>query len=240
MVVDTITKEKLLISAVIVAAGKGSRMNMDTNKQYIDICGKPVIARTLQVFEDCRRINEIVLVVNQQDLEFCRTNIIDKYRFRKVKIIVPGGQKRQDSVCNGLLKVDKSCSIVLIHDGARPFITEGCINLSIEAAFQFGASCVAVPSKDTIKKADSNGFAIETPDRSSLWLIQTPQAFKYGLILEAHKRAVDDGFEGTDDAVLVERLGAPLKLVMGSYDNIKITTQEDIVLAEAIAGSRGL
>jgi 2-C-methyl-D-erythritol 4-phosphate cytidylyltransferase len=240
MLVDIIAKEELLISAVIVAAGKGSRMNMDINKQYVDICGKPVVARTLQVFEDCRWINEIILVINQQDLEFCRVNIVDKYGFRKVKTLVPGGQERQDSVCKGLLQVDTSCSIVLIHDGARPFVTENCINLSIEAALEFGASCVAVPAKDTVKKADSNGFAIETPDRSALWLIQTPQTFKYGLILEAHKRAIDDGFEGTDDAVLVERLGAPLKLVMGSYDNIKITTQEDIVLAEAIAGSRGI
>ncbi|HHW47541.1 MAG TPA: 2-C-methyl-D-erythritol 4-phosphate cytidylyltransferase [Clostridiaceae bacterium] len=228
----------LFVSSVIVAAGKGTRMNMDINKQYLEICGIPVLARTLQVFEDCRFINEIVLVVNEYEILYCKQNIIDEYGFTKVKTLVAGGLERQDSVYNGLLEVDKSCDIVLIHDGARPFAGEKNIIDSIYAAYEFGASCVAVPVKDTVKRSDKDGFVVETLDRSALWLIQTPQTFKYGLILDAHKKALEDGFIGTDDASLVERLGHKPKLVMGGYDNIKITTREDIPVAEAILNCR--
>jgi len=227
----------MFISAVIVAAGKGTRMNMDLNKQYIDICGKPVIAITLEAFESCGMVNEIILVVNEQDIIFCKDCILDEYGLNKVKAIVSGGTERQNSVYNGLTEIDDRCDIVLIHDGARPFIRADIIEEGINTAIEFGASCTAVPAKDTVKKADNSGFVAETLDRSFLWLIQTPQTFRYNLIMEAHKKALEEGFTGTDDAILIERLGLPLKLVMGSYDNIKITTQEDLVLAEAIAKS---
>lgn len=228
----------LFISAVIVAAGKGTRMNMDINKQYLEICGVPVLARTLQVFEDCRFINEIVLVVNEYEILYCKQNIVDEFGFTKVRTMVAGGIERQDSVYNGLQEVDKSCDIVLIHDGARPFVNEKNIISSIHAAYEFDACCIAVPVKDTIKRSDKDDFVVETLDRSSLWLIQTPQAFKYELIMYAHKKALEDGFTGTDDASLVERLGHKPKLVMGGYDNIKITTREDISVAEAILNDR--
>lgn len=225
---------KLFTSAIIVAAGKGTRMNLDINKQYIDICGIPLLARTIKVFEACKYIDEIILVVNSQDIIYCKENIVDNYEFGKVKALVAGGNDRQNSVYNGLKEVGRDCGIVLIHDGARPFIKEESLIKSIGDAEEFGASCVAVPVKDTIKSSDSEGFINQTLDRSIIWSIQTPQTFKYNLIYEAHKKAAEDKVSGTDDAVLAERLGHRIKLVMGSYDNIKITTKEDLVVAEAI------
>ena len=213
-------------------------MNMNVSKQYLEICGIPVIARTLQVFEDCRSIDEIILVVNEQDILYCKQHIIDEFRFEKVGKIVAGGSSRQASVYNGLREVDQRCEIVSIHDGARPFVDEEIISRSIQAACEYGASCVAVQVKDTIKMADDEGFVMETLNRSVLWSIQTPQTFKYQLILDAHCKALEDGFSGTDDAVLVERLGHRLKLVMGSYENIKITTKEDLAIAESIVMKR--
>lgn len=228
-------RNNLFTSAVIVAAGRGSRMNMDKNKQYIDIKGKPVIARTLQAFEDNRFINEIVLVVNERDILYCKQAIVEEYGFNKVKTLVAGGNHRQESVYNGLCEVSGKCEVVLIHDGARPFVRDECIEDSIHAADEFSAACVAVPVKDTIKISDVGGFIKQTLDRSVLWSIQTPQAFKFDVALKAHRRAIEQGYTGTDDAVLAERLGYKVKLVMGGYDNIKITTQEDLNIAEAIA-----
>ncbi len=229
-------KRDLFVSAVIAAAGQSTRMNMDINKQYIDICGKPVLARTIQVFEDCSLVDEIILVVNRQDIVYCRQNILDEYSFSKVKALVSGGKSRQESVFNGLIEVDAKCGVVLIHDGARPFINEEKIAESINVTIEYGAACVAVPVKDTVKRVDSYGFIEETPDRSALWYVQTPQAFKYDLIMKAHKNALRDGFTATDDSTLIERMGLPVKLVMGEYNNIKITTCEDLKIAEAIIG----
>ncbi len=228
-------QKDMYVSAVVVAAGRGSRMNMDMNKQYIEIAGKQVLARTLQVFQDCACIDEIVLVVNQQDILYCKQNIVDFYKYTKVSAIVAGGSERQNSVYNGLREVHGECSIVLIHDGARPFIKAASIIASIDAAREYGASCVAVPVKDTVKMADKGHFVVETLDRSSLWAMQTPQTFKYEIIMDAHRKALEKGFTGTDDATLVEQSGGKVKLVMGGYDNIKITTREDLIMAEAIA-----
>ena len=223
------------ICALITAAGKGSRMNMDINKQYIEIGGKPILARTIQIFEECDQVDEIILVVNSNDIVYCKQNIIDAFGFQKVAAIVAGGETRQESVYNGLIQINESCGIVLIHDGARPFVSGESIVESIAIADESGSACVAVPVKDTIKSADRDNLVQQTLDRSMLWSIQTPQTFRYHLILEAHKKALEDGFSGTDDAMLVERLGHPLRLVYGSYYNIKITTEEDLVMAEAIA-----
>ncbi len=223
------------ICALITAAGKGSRMNMDINKQYIEIGGKPILARTIGIFEECGRVDEIILVVNGNDIVYCKQNIVDTFGFRKVAAIVAGGDTRQASVYNGLSHLKEDCGIVLIHDGARPFVSEESIMESVAVADEFGAACVAVPVKDTIKSADDKNVVRETLDRSRLWSVQTPQTFNYGLILDAHRKALEAGFAGTDDAMLVERLGHPLRLVYGSYYNIKITTEEDLVLAEAIA-----
>lgn len=223
------------VSSIIVAAGKGSRMNMDINKQYVEIGGKPILARTIQIFEDCDQVDEIILVVNNKDIVYCKQNIIDVFNFRKVTAIVAGGEIRQASVYNGLLQLNEGCGIVLIHDGARPFVSGESIIDSIAIAGKYGSACVAVPVKDTIKSANDDCFVQATLDRSRLWSVQTPQTFAYDIIMEAHRSAVEAGFKGTDDAVLVERLGHRLKLVAGSYYNIKITTSEDLVLAEAIA-----
>lgn len=228
-------KNELFASVVIVAAGKGTRMNMDVNKQYLEILDKPVLARTIQPFEDCDEINEIILVVNSHDILFCKQEIVDRYGFTKVKSIVSGGSRRQDSVFNGLKDVNPGCDVVLIHDGARPFVSENLIVQCIHGAYESGAVCAGVPVKDTIKTADGQGYITGTLDRSLLWATQTPQSFRLSLIMEAHCMAGKDDFEGTDDAVLVERLGHKVKFVMGSYDNIKITTREDLPVAEAIA-----
>jgi len=226
---------KSRVSVVITAAGKGSRMGMQQNKQYIEIQGKPILARTIQAFEGCSRIDEIIITAGEDEVEYCRRNIVGKYGFNKVKAVVAGGASRQQSVYNGLRHVSAECGIVLIHDGARPFINAECICACIEAAEENGAACAAVPMKDTLKRADPEGFVEETVERSSLWSIQTPQAFRYNLIMEAHSKAEMDRFNGTDDAVLAERLGHRVKLVLCSYYNIKITTKEDLAFAETIS-----
>lgn len=228
---------KTKVSAVIVAAGKGLRMNMDENKQFIEISGKPVLARTVQAFEDCSGVDEIIIVVNEEDIIFCKHNIVDEYGLNKVSVIAAGGATRQESVFNGLRQLEGMDGVVLIHDGARPFISCERILENIAAAEEYGACCEAVPVKDTVKQADACGMVEQTLDRESLWAVQTPQSFKYDIILMAHENAAAEGFNGTDDATLVERLGYPLKLIKGNYFNIKITTQEDLVFAEAIAKS---
>ncbi|HHV97295.1 MAG TPA: 2-C-methyl-D-erythritol 4-phosphate cytidylyltransferase [Clostridiaceae bacterium] len=230
-------REEIFVSVIIAAAGRGTRMNSGINKQYIDICGVPVLARTIGIFQECKTVNEIIVVVNRDDIIYCKKNIVDEYKFTKVSQIIAGGDSRQKSVLNGLNAVNSNTEIVLIHDGARPFVKQEIIIESIDAAKKFGAACVAVPVKDTVKRAvvkDGQNFVVETIPRETLWLIQTPQAFRYSLIKQAHKKASEEGFEGTDDSILVERLGLPVKIVMGSYDNIKITTWEDLVIGEAI------
>lgn len=229
--------DKDYVSLVVVAAGKGTRMNMNVNKQYIEVCGIPILARTLKTFDDANCIDEIILVVHCDDILYCREKIIDTNNYKKIKCVVTGGETRQDSVFNGLKEVAQDSDVVLIHDGARPFIDEESIVRCIEAAKQFGAATVAVPVKDTIKSADSEGFVNSTLDRSTLWSIQTPQAFRYNIIMESHEQALKDGYIGTDDTVLAERLGYRTKLVMGTYNNIKITTKEDLIFAESIVKS---
>lgn len=228
-------EKKGLVSAVIVGAGKGTRMNMDINKQYIDVGGRPVLARTLEAFEACDAVDEIILVVNTQDIIFCKQALIDSFGFKKVKTIVAGGEERQDSVYNGLREVSEGCDIVLIHDGARPFVRQEDIERSIDAAAEHGAACVAVPVKDTIKIADTQGFVDSTPERSALWAVQTPQTFRYRLICSAYENTRKQQCKVTDDCMIVEAIGHKVKLVQGSYSNIKITTAEDLAVAEAIA-----
>lgn len=223
------------VSVVVAAAGKGTRMGLDTNKLYMEIQGQPILAVTLKKLEDSDLIDEIIIVSHEDEIGYCRKNITDKFGFGKVKAIVPGGPTRQRSVYNGLKRVTADCGIVLIHDGARPFIDGDVIRECIEAAGKYGAAVAAVPAKDTVKRSDDENFVIETVERNKLWYIQTPQAFRHGLIMEAHRRAEEEGFEGTDDAVLAERAGNKVRLVMCNYFNIKITTKEDLVIAEAIS-----
>jgi len=229
--------DKCYVSLVVVAAGKGTRMNMNINKQYINVGGIPILARTLNVFDALNYIDEIVLVVHCDDVLYCKEKIIGENNYKKIKSVVTGGETRQESVFNGLKEVSQNSDIVLIHDGARPFVDEDSVARCIEAAKQYGVATVAVPVKDTIKSADSEDFVHSTLDRSVLWSIQTPQAFRYDIIMDSHKQAQKDGFIGTDDTVLAERLGNKIKLVMGTYNNIKITTREDLIFAESIVNS---
>lgn len=219
---------KLKCGAVIVAAGKGKRMGLEISKQYMDMGGMPVLARTLSCFNGCDSIDEIVLTVGKNDIDFCQKEITEKFNFYKVKKIVAGGEERQESVFNGLKALDYDTDIVLIHDGVRPFVKREDINKIIEEACIYGCCVLGVKVKDTVKICDENKYIKDTPDRNYLWAAQTPQAFKYGLIMKAHKKALEEGFSGTDDSVLAERAGFKVKMTEGSYDNIKITTKEDL------------
>ena len=214
-----------MVSAIIVAAGKGKRMGLGYNKLLAKIDGKEIIVMTLEKFQSSSLIDEIILVVSEDEMDYFKENIINKYDFSKTKFAL-GGKERQNSVYNGLLKCSNP-EIVLIHDGARPYINEDIIARSIKAAHEFSAATVAVPVVDTIKIVE-DGFSVETPDRSKLYAVQTPQSFKYNLILRAHENAIKNNIVATDDTMLIEKLGYKVRIIEGSYSNIKITTINDI------------
>jgi len=223
-------KEKC--TAIVLAAGQGKRMGTTIQKQYLELKGKPVLFYSLNVFQNSEIIDEIVLVVGENQEEYCREHIVVKYHLDKVKEIVPGGSERYYSVWNGLQAM-KEEGYVFIHDGARPFVTEEIIQRAYEEVKQHKACVVGMPVKDTIKIADTNGFAKETPDRNYVWMIQTPQVFEVPLIKKAYSEIVKKkDIAVTDDAMVVEQIyGMQVKLVKGSYENIKITTPEDIKVA---------
>ncbi|RBP70197.1 2-C-methyl-D-erythritol 4-phosphate cytidylyltransferase [Alkalibaculum bacchi] len=225
---------KPFVSAIIVAAGNGSRMKAGVNKQYLYLNSKPVLAHTLLVFEECQLVDEVVLVIGKQDVQICMEEVIRPYKIKKVKVLVEGGATRQESMYLGLKKVNKKADIVITHDGARPLVHSNTLIKCIEGTLEHKATIVAVPSKDTIKIVDENLTVKETPDRTTLWTVQTPQTFEYNLLMRAHEKAIEDHFVGTDDAMLVERLNHTIKIIKGHYDNIKITTPEDLIMAESI------
>jgi 2-C-methyl-D-erythritol 4-phosphate cytidylyltransferase len=206
--------------AVIVSAGKGLRFMGGKKKQFTFLGGKPILAHTLEKFETCPLIRSIHLVVGQEDMDYCLKEIIEKNKFQKVSKIVPGGKRRQESVKNGIDALPKDTDIVAIHDGVRPFVTQAMIEDSIHSAGRYGAVILAMPVKETIKISNSDGT-----------VLKTPQTFQVNVIKEAYYRATEDGFIGTDDASLVERLGVKVHILLGSYTNIKITTLEDLLLA---------
>lgn len=222
------------VIALIPAAGMGKRMGAGINKQYLLVAGIPIVAHTIAVFDSSPLVDEIYVISPLDEIPYCRSEVVDAHGFAKVRAIVPGGAERQHSVLNGLRAVVSPADddVVLIHDGVRPFVTKEIIERAIETARQTDGALVAVPVKDTIKVI-VDGTIRETPPRENLWQAQTPQAFRYGVIRDAHERAATDGFLGTDDTSLVERLGKEVKVVMGDYRNIKITTPEDLILAEA-------
>jgi 2-C-methyl-D-erythritol 4-phosphate cytidylyltransferase len=217
--------------ALIVSAGKSYRFMEGRKKQFHLLAEKPILAHTLDKFEACPLIHSILLVVSQEDMDYCLKEIIEKYKYRKISQIVPGGKRRQESVKNGIDVLSKDADVVAIHDGVRPFVTKEMIEDSIRSAIRFGAVVLAMPVKDTIKMVHQDGTVLKTLDRESLWQIQTPQTFQVNLIKEAYYKATEDGFIGTDDASLVERLGVKVHVLPGSYSNIKITTPEDLILA---------
>lgn len=222
------------VAAVVPAAGSGSRMGMETKKQYLTLAGIPVLGHVLKVMETSPVIQSIVVVAGSGEEEYCRSAVVDKLGIKKVKAIVPGGKERQDSVYSGLLALSAGTGIVVVHDGARPLLSAGDLEKIVEAAEKHGAATMAVPAKDTVKLAGEDGFVCRTLPRERIWLAQTPQAFRYDIILNAHRKAREEKFTGTDDAGLVEHLGLPVKIVPGSYKNIKITTPEDLAVALAI------
>lgn len=221
------------IAAIVLAAGAGKRMNSTVHKQYMALAGKPVLSYALKTFEESE-VTDIILVVGAGEIEYCRKEIVEKFSIGKVRAIVEGGRERYHSVYAGLRAAEKA-DYVLIHDGARPFVTMDMISRSMDCVRK-GQSCVVgMPVKDTIKVVGEDGVAKETPERSTLWQIQTPQTFSYSLIKSAYEKVIaSDDSTVTDDAMVLEKaIGQSVKVIEGSYRNLKITTPEDLIVAEA-------
>ena len=222
---------------IIPAAGQGKRMGAGKNKLFLHLHGKPIISHTLKVFLDDIKCNGITLVIQPDDEAFFN-KLLKSYPMTKKIQLVLGGTERQYSVFNGL-QATKDCNIILVHDGARPFVRHEVIHELARVAHEKGAAIAAVPVKDTIKKVQDLQV-VETIERTSLWQVQTPQAFRFSLLWEAHHQALQQNFLGTDEASLVERLQYPVQIVTADYDNIKLTTPEDLYIAEAILKHRSL
>lgn len=219
------------VSCILAAAGKGSRMGAGINKIFLEFGGMPVLAHTLLALDACRAISEIIIVTAESDLLGCK-DIAEEFGVRKLKTITLGGDTRQASVRNALREVSSDAEIVLIHDAARPLITETVIQDVIDGVTAHGAAAAGVPCKNTLKMANEDGMITDTPDRSRLFEIQTPQGFTRDLIIRAHENALESSLTATDDCFLAEQLGAAVKIIPGDYRNIKITTPEDLLLAE--------
>lgn len=225
--------------ALIVAAGQGVRMGGGTRKQYLTLSGHPILYHTIRIFDASPRIEAIYVVVPPEDMTFCREQIIDPLDPGTDIRLVAGGAERQDSVANGLTAIgdeveEESQTIVLIHDGVRPFVTEEQVAASIAGAVSTGACTLGVPVSDTLKRVDPAGLVDATLERSSVWSVQTPQAFRLDLVRRAHTEAHRSGLRATDDASLVEHLGHPVRVIPGSRYNLKITRKEDLAMAQAI------
>lgn len=223
-----------MISAIILAGGKGKRMGSAISKQFIDIKGKPIIYYTLKKFSENKKIDNIIVVLPEDEVKYFKENILKKYELRINKIVI-GGKERQDSVYNALKSLkNSSTDIVLLHDGARPFISERIINEGIKFAEIYGAAAPGVMPKDTIKVKNEKNFSVDTPNRANLVSIQTPQVFKFDEILECHEKIRYNGEKVTDDTMVVEKYGYSVYLYDGEYTNIKVTTPEDLILAERL------
>lgn len=221
-------------TAIVLAAGQGKRMNSNIQKQFLEVKGYPVLYYALKCFQESELIHDIILVTGKDVISYCKNEIVEKYDFTKVSAVIEGGKERYDSVYQGLLACG-GCDYVFIHDGARPFITDDILKRGMEGVKKTGACVIGMPSKDTVKIADEYGYIKETPDRKLVWNIQTPQIFLYNLIRGAHESIRKKDMSGiTDDAMVVEQeTGTKIILAEGSYKNIKITTPEDLFVAEA-------
>ncbi len=229
-------------TVLIPAAGMGRRMGAAVNKQYLQLGGHSILARTLELFEGHPAVSRIFPILPAAEINYFKEQVLRGCRLSKLGGIVPGGKERQDSVRNGLqqlqlLGTPPDC-VVLVHDGVRPLLNPELISALIDIAVLKGAAVVGVPVKDTLKEVE-NELIVATPERSRLWQVQTPQAFRFELLFRAYQKAAEDGFAGTDDASLVERLGTQVVMVEGDYRNIKITTPEDLLIAEALLKSTG-
>ena len=225
--------KKFFTSAIIVAGGSGKRFNSEIPKQFLKLKGKTILAYSVEKLEKSKLVNEIIIVVPRQFLNFCKDKIVSRHKFKKVSQIVSGGVNRQASVYNGLQKVNKKCNLVLVHDGVRPLIEYKRIEKVIKLAQKFKAAILAVPVKETVKLVNNN-MIVKTEDRKKFYLAQTPQVFKKTLLSKAFEKAKKDKFVGTDCSSLVERLGVKVRILEGSERNIKITTAEDFKLAEIL------
>lgn len=220
-------------TVIIPAAGQGKRMGSDGKKQYLNLKGKPILVHTLEVFDKCTKINNIILVVGKGEVEYCKEEIVKKYKINKISNIVEGGKERQDSVYEGLKKIPDETDIVLVHDAARPFVKEVDIHNIITQTVKNKACVLGVKAKDTIKIVNKNNKIVDTPNRDLLWLVQTPQVFSKDIIMSAYNKAMVESFKATDDSMIVERYSdVQVKMVEGSYSNIKITTQDDLIIGE--------
>jgi len=229
------------VVAVIAAAGLGQRMQQDLPKTYLRLAGKPILVHTLEVFETVPEVHEVMAVVHPDDLEFCKEEVVAPFRFKKLLRLVPGGKERQDSVYNALKVLhheEGELEIILVHDGVRPFVTPEQVAQVIAAARRHGGAILGVPCQDTLKQVNAKGEVMATVERRDLWQIQTPQAFQAPLLCRAFREAMSLGFYATDEAGLVEALGHPVMVVPGSPLNLKITTPDDLQLAEAVVASR--
>ena len=220
--------------AIIAAAGIGKRMGGSCPKQYLEIGGRPIICHTLDRFREARTIANLVVVVEPGRERAIEDEILRRFEYPKSWIVTAGGEHRQDSVANGLAKIPKDCDVVAVHDGVRPFVTPAQIDSAVELANKEGACIVAMPIKETIKRVGGNNHISETVDRSSLWGAKTPQCFKRALLADAMDRARREGFKGTDEASIVERMGVAVRVIEGDERNIKITSPSDLIVAEAI------
>lgn len=221
-----------MIDALIVAGGKGLRMKARQRKQYLLLCGRPILTHTLQAFDRCPAIQRIYAIAPADELEFCRQNIQGPAELTKEIIWVAGGTRRQDSVWNGLRAIHNPDGIVLIHDGVRPLVSQSLIRACVEGARKWGACIPVLGASDTLKRVNSAGYIEHTITREGIHMAQTPQAFRLALIRHAHETAIDNRWLATDDASLLERLGAAVHVVEGERRNIKITGPEDLELAE--------
>ena len=221
-----------MVTAIFPAAGKSRRMQSIKNKNFMKLDGVPILIRTLKKFSQSKKIDELIVAVAKSEFEIV-VEMLSRVEDLKPFQVVVGGSERQYSIANALKVIDKDCKIILVHDAARPLISVETIDKVIDAARNFGAAIAAVPEKNTIKIVDEENFVKDTPDRSKLFSIQTPQGFKKEILLQAYEQAAKDDFLGTDDSSLVEKIGVKVKIVESDYQNIKITTPEDILIAES-------
>ena len=219
--------------AIVPAAGAGVRMGGDRAKQYLHLEDRPILAVTLEALQKCAMLDAIVLVVPAKDVNYCQKEIIEKFGIFKVANVVPGGKLRQDSVRNGLESLNGRYDLVLIHDGVRPMVEPDLVETVIRTALKHRAAISALPAKETVKAVNDRYEVTATYDRTKLWMVQTPQAFHYEDIMKAHREALKNGLtEATDDALLIEKMGIPVRVVQGSERNIKVTTPHDLALAQ--------
>ncbi|MFU0831358.1 MAG: 2-C-methyl-D-erythritol 4-phosphate cytidylyltransferase [Oscillospiraceae bacterium] len=223
--------------AVIAAAGQSTRMGSGISKQFLTILGMPAIVWTLKAFDEATTVKHVVVVCREEDIEYMKKCIV-RYHIKKVTAVIPGGSSRQESVSAGVRQLEPDTDIIAIHDGARPLVKPEEIDACVQDAVRTGASALGVPLKDTIKKIDSAQCVLSTPKRESLWAVQTPQVFRLKLYRSALEKAQTEGKDYTDDCQLVEQLGVRVHLCKGSYENIKLTTAEDLVIAQAILEQR--